>query len=79
VHEVEVWESNWEAVEVFMACLSQFTLVIGMSSARYTGLPAPAIESVMRMKGIPVADQWEMLSLIQCMEHAALKEMNPDG
>jgi hypothetical protein len=79
VHEIEVWESNWAALEVFSACLSQFTLVIGMSGARYTGLPAPSIAAVMTMRGIPPDEQWELLLAVQVMERAALKEMNPDG
>lgn len=79
MHEIEVWESNWLALEVFSACLSQFTLVIGMSGARYTGLPAPSIAAVMTMRGIPPDEQWELLLAVQVMERAALKEMNPDG
>ncbi len=79
VHEIEVWESNWLALEVFSACLSQFTLVLGMSGARYTGLPTPSIAAVMAMRAIPLADQWELLQSVQIMERAALKEMNPNG
>lgn len=49
--EVEVLAANWETVQVFTRC--DPSLVVGATAARFVGIAAAEVESVMRVVGVP--------------------------
>ena len=82
----EVWPENWPAVELYLACCTQWRCVAapegtaGMVSAIWsrivcTGLDYTAVEATLRMRRIPRRKHSELLYDLQAMEHAALDEM----
>lgn len=72
--KIEVWAEHWPALEVFIACRTQWRVAAGAGGLVYLGLDYPALESVMRMRGIE--DPAETLGHIQQMEAGALEVIN---
>jgi len=64
----EVWPENWRALELFLACRTQWR--VGAMGA-VLGLDYQGVAAVFRMK--KVRDQEAMLADLQVMESAALK------
>lgn len=69
----EVWEENWEAVQIFMRLSTQWRYG-GMGSV--IGLDYPSIESVLRM--LRIKERAAMLDQLRVMEMAALRVLNKD-
>ncbi|WP_035573005.1 DUF1799 domain-containing protein [Halomonas halocynthiae] len=70
----EVWQEHTEALDVFLACRTQWRIIAGMSGAHHQGLDYTALESVMRMKRVEDPD--ETLAQIQHIEAGALEALN---
>lgn len=71
-----MWAEHTEALDVFLACRTQWRIIAGMSGAHHQGLDYPAMESVMRMKGVD--DPSDTLAKIQHIEAGALEALNSD-
>lgn len=72
-----VWEENWEAVIFFLDVSGEWNVKLGMAGLVWLSLNKPAIESVMRMRGIRKwQKQSSLLDSLQVMERAALKVLN---
>lgn len=69
----DVWEENWNSVLFFLCLKSQWVLG-GMGG--YVGLNYPGVESVMRIKRVPVKDRESLFEDVQIMEFAALEVLN---
>ena len=69
-----MWEEHWEALQVFFACRTQWRIIAGTAGAQHQGLDYPAVESVMRMRG--VTDTAQMLERLQYIEAGALEALN---
>lgn len=66
--ETEVWPDNWQAVLVFSAMATQWSVgVAGAVGLRYESLPL-----VMRTVGVPAQDRALVFEQIQIMERTAL-------
>ena len=68
---VEVWPSNIETVNVFVAMATQWRVAMGGC----TGLDYNALPGVMRIEGVPRANWPEVFEGIRIMEDEALKTM----
>lgn len=69
-----IWQDNVAALEVFLACRSQWRILAGFDRAVYLGLDYAALEVVMRLLKVP--DPAAMFNDIQAMEQAALAVFN---
>nr|WP_281242931.1 DUF1799 domain-containing protein [Halomonas muralis] len=70
----EVWPEHWQALNVFLACRTQWRVIAGMGGVQYQGLDYTALESIMRMKGVD--DTSAVLEQVQHMETGALEGLN---
>lgn len=71
---VEVWPDNVQAINMFIAASTQWR--VGLSGA--SGLDYSALESVLRMSGLPRKDWPPLFEDIRVMEDEALKTMRED-
>ena len=69
-NEFEVWEENWEILEMFMRMQTQW--VVGMSGA--VGLSYPSLEWLCKLYS--VKDPVAVFEGVQVMEMAALAVLN---
>lgn len=69
-NEFEVWEENWEILEMFMRMQTQW--VVGMSGA--VGLSYPSLEWLCKLYA--VKDPLKIFEGIRIMEAAALRCFN---
>lgn len=65
-----VLPENWPAVELFLACATQWHRA-GMAGLP-TGLDYVALEAAMRMTGVADTDRPELFAAVRIIEHAAL-------
>lgn len=73
---VEVWPEHRAAVEVFAACETQWTLLVGMGACAYSGLFYPGVQALVAAWGVKkrhLRRTWEQL---QVMERVALPIKN---
>lgn len=68
-----VLPENWETVQVFIRCATQWRHA-GMAG-QPTGLDYPAVESVMRMRSVAVQEMGDLLDRIRIMEGEVLRVM----
>ncbi len=68
----EVWEPNWTALLLFLACETQWAIVAGMGGVSYIGLNYQAVDIVMKHRGFDA----EAFRGLQIMEHEALRILN---
>ncbi|MGM8931385.1 DUF1799 domain-containing protein [Salinicola halophyticus] len=73
-NDTELWPDHREAFELFGACATQWRVIAGMGGVHHQGIDYPALESVMRMRGI--ADQPARFEQIRHIEAGALSVMN---
>lgn len=66
----EVWEENWESVEIFLKMQTQWNVTMG----GYVGLKYEVLQWVGQL--YDVEDKRRLLEDIQVMEVAALSELN---
>lgn len=71
--DFEVWDENWDIVEMFMRLQTQWNVVMG----GYVGLRYEVLRWFCDLYS--VEDPKSMLEGIQIMEAAALKVLNDDG
>lgn len=71
-----VWEENWRAVSVFLAMGTQWRTSVGMAGVVFHGLDYQALESVLRLEGIPPEDWSGLFDALRVMERAALPLLN---
>ena len=71
--DFEVYPDNWDAVEMFMRCQTQWRT----ATSGVLGLDYAAVEWVFRL--YEVKDQRTVLEDLQVMEAAALKIFNKDS
>jgi len=69
----EVWPENWRTLELFVACRQQWN--IGAMGG-YLGLRSEGVESKMRLKRIPLKDQWAIAEDLDAMAGEAMKVLN---
>lgn len=74
--DFEVFEDNWQTLLFFLKLGTQWNVLSGMSSSHRLGLNYPAVESLMRLKRIPLAERETLFNSITMMEHAALEYLN---
>lgn len=72
--EIPVWPENWQALEVFLACSTQWRYITGYGGVVCQGLDYPAVESILRL--LKIDNGCEMLNALQVMEIAALPVLN---
>ena len=72
--DIELWPAHREAFELFAACATQWRVIAGMAGVHHQGIDYPALESVMRMKGVD--DQPTRFEQIQHIEAGALGVIN---
>lgn len=71
---IEIWSENLPAYEVFNSMGTQWAA--GMSGV--TGLNYCALESVMRLRSVPVDDWPQLFDDVRTMEGAALEVMRQE-
>lgn len=74
--DFHVWPENWDSVTFFLGLYSQWRTTSGMDRMRRTGLDYTAVESTMRIKGIPRKDRAALFDDICVMEEAVLEVWN---
>ncbi len=71
----DVWPECWDAVQVFCACDSQWTTLLGWGGLYYQGLDYHKVGSVARdWFGLTLTR--ELLAQIRVMEHEGKKILN---
>lgn len=68
----EVAESNWEALLFFLACDTQWRVVLGMAGLLWIGLDYTACDVIARRMQVPD----DAFLDLKIMEGAALSELN---
>ncbi|ALP62823.1 DUF1799 domain-containing protein [Paraburkholderia caribensis] len=75
--DFEVLAENWDAVELFAACGTQWrkSVVASLTGGGvfYEGLDYPAVEAAMRMFGFRRKRHRELFDAVRVMERAALQ------
>jgi len=66
----EVWEENWQSVEIFLKMQTQWNVTMG----GYVGLKYEVLQWLSQL--YDVEDKRHLLEDIQVMEAAALSELN---
>lgn len=69
--DIEVWPDNGQAVDVFVAMMSQWR--VGYAGA--TGLDYNVLPFVMRMNGVSAADRPDVFESVRILEQSALEAM----
>lgn len=73
---VFVWPEHRQAFDVFCAMQTQWRMGGGgMGGSMPTGLDYPALQSVMQLLEVPVADLMQVFADVRVMEGAALYAM----
>lgn len=67
--DFEVWEENWESVEMFVACRTQWRVTSGFVQQN-TGLDYSAVASLIQLWG--VTDPKQTMDDVRVMEATAL-------
>jgi hypothetical protein len=72
----EVWPEHWDAVRLFQACDTQWTVLLGVVGGSYhQGLDMCKVEIVREWLGIPRSA--ELLWQLRVMTSEAKKYLNP--
>lgn len=69
-----IWHDNLAALEVFLACHTQWRILTGGDKPYYQGLRYLEVEAVMRIKR--VKDKTAVFADVQVMEEAAREVLN---
>lgn len=71
--DFEIWPENWEALQIFNACASQWRHVsLGQNGSLPTGIEYASLAAVMDIHR--VMNRRDCLERVQIMENAALQE-----
>jgi hypothetical protein len=71
---LEVWPEQWDAVRLFKACETQWSVLLGMGGAYYQGLDMARVEPVRDWLGIAKSE--ELLWQLNVMANEAKKYLN---
>lgn len=72
----ELWPESGPAWHVFLACATQWRLVVGFAGAMYQGLDYASVRVVMDCHGIRKKHARRVLDQVRTAEHEALKYLN---
>jgi hypothetical protein len=70
----EVWPEHWDAVRLFEACDTQWTVLVGFTGAHYQGLDMARVDVVRDWLGIDKSAQ--LLAQLRVMVDEAKKYLN---
>lgn len=77
--DFELWPEHEEAWNVFTDCERQWRVIAGPGFLRIQGLDATAVESSLRMQGVP-RRRWRLVrSQVRVLEDEAAEIMNSKG
>ena len=77
--DFELWPEHEDAWNVFIDCGRQWRVIAGMGFMHVQGLDAPAVESSLRMQGVP-RRRWRLVrSQVRVLEDEAVEIMNSKG
>ncbi len=71
-----VMPENWQALEVFLSCQTQWKIVAGMGGCFYQGLDYPALESVLNLRVSKRKKRAKLFRQVQLIERGALEVIN---
>lgn len=74
--DFSIWPDNAETLEVFLACATQWRVLVTPSSLIRLGLDYTGVREVMRMRGVKNKHAAQAFNELQNMEFAALEEFN---
>lgn len=69
---------NWQALEIFLACQTQWRIVAGMGGVFYQGLDYPALMAVIKLHSKP-KHRKALFKAVQMIEQGALECINHKG
>lgn len=72
----EVAEANWQSLLFFLACDTQWRVVLGMAGLLWIGLDYTACDVVARRMQVSDDDLADLWADLKVMEGAALPELN---
>lgn len=73
--DFEVWPENWDAVEIFRACDTQWNVLLGLGGLYYEGLDYERVAVVARdWMGLPLTR--DLLARIRVLENEGKKILN---
>jgi hypothetical protein len=72
----EVWPEHAQVLGVFMDCLAQFELVVGMGGVQWLAARAVNVEQIMRWHGVPRQRQPALWALYRVMQDEAVNFLN---
>ena len=75
----EVWQENWETVEVFQALDTQWRIVGGLAGSRVRGIDYVAIPATLALLGVKKRDRKRVFKGLRIMERGVLDTSYPSG
>jgi hypothetical protein len=69
---VEIWDVNWESLQAFLGCQTQWRLALGFGAAVWLGLDYSGVDVLLRRRGL--SDQ--VFEDLKTMEAEALRTFN---
>lgn len=72
--DFEVWIENWQSLNVFLACATQWRILVGMGGMLYQGIDYQALVKVIDL--LKIRDASTIFNDIQKMEAAAVTLLN---
>ena len=74
--DFELWPQHQQAWEVFLDCGRQWRVIAGMGGVFFQGLDGGAVESSLRIQGVPRRDWKRVRSQLQVLEDEAAEILN---
>ncbi len=75
----EVWEENWETLEVFQALDTQWRITGGLAGSRVQGIDYMAIPATLALMGVKKRNRKRVFKGLRIMERGALDTWYPSG
>lgn len=73
--DFSVWADNWPALQVFIACQTQWRVIVGATQCIYQGLDYSSLESVLRIQA-PRKKRADLFEDVRLLEQGALAKLN---
>jgi len=77
--DFQVWHENWQALELFLMCGTQWRVIAGMGGTVHQGIDYQSLESVMRLTGIKSKKRPALFNDVRLLERGALEKVNDRG
>lgn len=74
--DFELWPRHQQAWEVFLDSGRQWRVIAGMGGVFFQGLEATAVETSMRILGVPRKDRRQVRAEVQVLEDEAAEILN---